>query len=150
MNFGEVPDWYRRFIDPCDILILKTAPMDENGYFNLACPRPIPTPRRSGRAASSSRCRSMPGGVRRAERDPCQPVDYIIDEGSDPLPELKNPPVSDIDRKIAGLIAAEVEDGACLQIGIGGMPNAVCSMLKEAGVKDLGIHTEMLAMGWST
>ncbi len=40
-----------------------------------------------------------------------------------------------------------MEDGACLQIGIGGMPNAVCSMLKEAGVKDLGIHTEMLGDG---
>src|SRR5918994_594466 len=42
-------------------------------------------------------------------------VDYIIAEGSDPLPELKNPPVSEIDRKIAALIAGEVEDGACLQ-----------------------------------
>ena len=62
-------------------------------------------------------------------------------------PRFANPPVSDLDRKIATLIAAEIEDGSCLQIGIGGMPNAVCSLLSEAGVKDLGIHTEMLVDG---
>jgi acyl-CoA hydrolase len=148
MNFGEVPDWYRRFIDPTDILILKTAPMDENGYFNFGMSSTY-----SYATAERARCII----VEVSEHAPVvfgeqsalhvSQVDYIIDEGSDPLPELKNPPVSEIDRKIAGLIAAEVEDGACLQIGIGGMPNAVCSMLKEAGVKDLGIHTEMLGDG---
>jgi acyl-CoA hydrolase len=48
---------------------------------------------------------------------------------------------------VARRIAAEVEDGSCLQIGIGGMPNAVCSLLLETGVKELGIHTEMLTDG---
>ena len=48
---------------------------------------------------------------------------------------------------MARRIAAEVEDGSCLQIGIGGMPNAVCALLMESGVKDLGIHTEMLTDG---
>ena len=45
------------------------------------------------------------------------------------------------------LIAAEIEDGACLQIGIGAMPNAVCSELLASGLRDLGIHTEMLTDG---
>jgi acyl-CoA hydrolase len=40
-----------------------------------------------------------------------------------------------------------LRDGACLQIGIGAMPNAVCSLLRESGVRDLGIHTEMLTDG---
>lgn len=148
MNFGEVPDYYRRFIDPVDMVVIKTAPMDADGYFNYG--------------GASTYCAAI------IERAKCvvvevseyaphtygeenavhvSNVDYIINEGSDPLPEIKNPPVSEIDRKIAGLIAAEVEDGACLQIGIGGMPNAVCSMLKDAGVKDLGVHTEMLTDG---
>jgi acyl-CoA hydrolase len=148
MNFGEVPDWYRRFIDPCDILVLKTAPMDENGYFNFGMSSTY-----SYATAERARCivvevsEHAPVVFGEQSAIHVSQVDYIIDEGSDPLPELKNPPVSDIDRKIASLIAAEVEDGACLQIGIGGMPNAVCSMLKEAGVKDLGIHTEMLGDG---
>jgi acyl-CoA hydrolase len=148
MNFGEVPDWYRRFIDPCDILVLKTAPMDENGYFNFGMSSTY-----SYATAERARCiivevsEHAPVVFGEQSAIHVSQVDYIIDEGSDPLPELKNPPVSEIDRKIATLIAAEVEDGACLQIGIGGMPNAVCSMLKEAGVKDLGIHTEMLGDG---
>ena len=45
------------------------------------------------------------------------------------------------------MIAAEIEDGSCLQIGIGGMPNAVCSLLLESGREDLGVHTEMLTDG---
>ena len=53
----------------------------------------------------------------------------------------------DIDRAVARQIAAEISDGDCLQIGIGGMPNAVCSLLLDSGVKDLGIHTEMLTDG---
>ena len=48
---------------------------------------------------------------------------------------------------MARLIAGEIEDGACLQIGIGGMPNAVCSLLLESGVRNLGVHTEMLSDG---
>jgi acyl-CoA hydrolase len=148
MNFGEVPDWYRRFIDPTDILVLKTAPMDENGYFNfgMSSTYSYATAERSRRIiVEVSEHAPMVFGEQSAIH--VSQVDYIIDEGNDPLPELKNPPVSEIDRKIATLIAAEVEDGACLQIGIGGMPNAVCSMLKDAGVKDLGIHTEMLGDG---
>ena len=64
-----------------------------------------------------------------------------------PCVELPNPEPCDIDRIVAAYIAPEVEDGACLQIGIGGMPNAVCCTLLESGVQDLGIHTEMLTDG---
>jgi acyl-CoA hydrolase len=74
-------------------------------------------------------------------------VDYVIEGDHQPCAELPNPEASEIDRAVARRIAAEVEDGACLQIGIGGMPNAVCSLLLEAGVRDLGIHTEMLTDG---
>ncbi|MGH6892359.1 MAG: acetyl-CoA hydrolase/transferase family protein, partial [Dongiaceae bacterium] len=148
MNFGEAPDYYRRFIEPVDILVLKTAPVDENGFFNFGMASTY-----SHATAERARCivvevsEHAPQVFGEQSAVHVSHVDYIIDDGSDPLPEIKNPPVSDIDRKIAANIAAEVQDGACLQVGIGGMPNAVCSMLKEAGVRDLGIHTEMLADG---
>jgi acyl-CoA hydrolase len=74
-------------------------------------------------------------------------VDYVIDGGAGSIPDVENPPASDVDRKVAALIAPEIEDGSCLQIGIGGMPNAVCTLLRDAGVRDLGIHTEMLVDG---
>jgi acyl-CoA hydrolase len=148
MNFGEVPDWYRRFIDPVDILVLKTAPMDENGYFNFGMSSTY-----SYATAERARCiivevsEHAPYVYGEQSAIHASQVDYIIEEPGDPLPEIKNPPISEIDRRIAANIAAEVENGACLQIGIGGMPNAVCTMLREAGVRDLGIHTEMLADG---
>jgi acyl-CoA hydrolase len=49
-----------------------------------------------------------------------------------------------VDVAAGRLIASEIGDGDCLQIGIGGMPNAVCSLLLESGVRDLGVHTEMM------
>lgn len=53
--------------------------------------------------------------------------------------------LSDIDIEIGKNVAALVEDGACLQMGIGGIPNAVLAQLH--GHKDLGVHTEMFADG---
>ena len=74
-------------------------------------------------------------------------VDYVIDGTGLPLPELPKGAPTDVDREVARLIATEIEDGACLQIGIGAMPDAVCSLLLESGVRNLGIHTEMLTDG---
>lgn len=148
MNFGEVPDYYRRFIEPVDFAVFKTAPADENGCFSFGASSTY-----TQAIIERARCvivevsPHMPRVYGAQSAVHMNDVDYIIDEGGEPLPEIKNPPVSDIDRKIASLIAAEVEDGACLQIGIGGMPNAVCTMLREAGVKELGVHTEMLTDG---
>jgi hypothetical protein len=70
-------------------------------------------------------------------------VDWVVNGGASKLPELKNPAAGPVDRKVAELIAPEIVDGACMQIGIGAMPNAVCELLAESSVKDLGVHTEM-------
>jgi acyl-CoA hydrolase len=148
LNLGEVPDYYYRFIEPIDIVVLKVRPADAKGYFNFG---PTNTWNRAiiDRAKTviveTSTAVPYVFGIDNAVH--ISEVDYILEGDNAPLMELKNPPVSDIDRAIAGPIAAEVEDGACLQIGIGGMPNAVCSLLKESGAKDLGIHTEMLTDG---
>src|ERR1019366_5098613 len=70
-----------------------------------------------------------------------------IEGDNQPAPELPNPEPTEIDQAVARLIASEIDDGACLQIGIGGMPNAVWTLLLESGVRDLGVHTEMLTDG---
>ena len=59
--------------------------------------------------------------------------------GHDPLPP------TEVDRRIGEHVAALVEDGACLQLGIGGIPNAVLELLH--GRHDLGIHSEMFSDG---
>jgi acyl-CoA hydrolase len=148
MNFGEAPDYYRRFVEPVDVACLKTTPMDEHGYFNfggsVSYHRAI-TER--AKCVIVETCERMPFVHGEQESVHASEVDFVIDGGAEPLPEIANPPPTEVDRKVAALIAAEVEDGACLQIGVGGMPNAVCSLLKDTGVRDLGIHTEMLVDG---
>ena len=52
---------------------------------------------------------------------------------------------SEIDETVAKLIVEEIPNGACLQLGIGGMPNAVGSLIAQSDLKDLGVHTEMYA-----
>ena len=70
-------------------------------------------------------------------------VDMIV-EGNNPAPlELGSAAATDIDKKVAELIVEEIPNGACLQLGIGGMPNAVGSLIAESDLKDLGVHTEM-------
>jgi acyl-CoA hydrolase len=141
-NLGEIPDYYRRFIDPPEIAVIKACPKDERGFYNLSL------------AALWERAIMERAKIVVVEESPGLPyleglenavheseVDYVIDGSDDAAPEIPNPPPTDIDRAVAALIAAEIEDGACLQIGIGAMPNAVCSLLLESGVRDLGIHT---------
>ena len=149
VNLGEIPDYYRRFIDPVDIVILKTCPIDEDGYFNLSAAnlwhRAIVERARmvivetsrglpyvhgvaDGRARQRGRLRD------RGRRRPGARAARIRQSG-------------EIDCAVGRLIAAEIDDGDCLQIGIGGMPNAVCAILLESGVRDLGVHTEMMTDG---
>lgn len=150
VNLGEVPDYYRRFIDPVDIAVLKVARMDQDGWFNFG-PSTLWLKALTERAkvVIVEECAAMPRvcGVREEVGIHVSAVDYVIDGDGQALPELPKAPVTDVDRAVARLIAAEIEDGACLQIGIGGMPNAVCSLLAESGIHDLGIHTEMLTDG---
>ncbi len=143
MNFGEAPDYYRRFIE-VDVAILKTAPIDSHGFFNFGGSVTYHKAlTEKARTLIVETDESMPYvyGVENGVR--INQVDYVIDAGKGPLPELANPPAGPVEQKIAGIIAQEIEDGACLQVGIGAMPNAVCELLVDSPVKDLGVHTEM-------
>jgi len=144
MNFGEAPDYYRRFIDPIDVVCIKTCPMDAHGYFNfgLAVANTKAITERA-KVLIVETCARMPYVLGAQESVHLNDVAWVIDGGDGHVPELVNPPMSDVDRRVAALITAEIEDGSCLQIGIGGMPNAVCAALRDAGIRDLGIHTEM-------
>ncbi|WP_462317629.1 acetyl-CoA hydrolase/transferase family protein [Marinilabilia sp.] len=71
-------------------------------------------------------------------------IDYFV-EHDEPLYIHNNAPLSDVERAIGHNVAELVEDGACLQMGIGGIPNAVLAELGNH--KDLGVHTEMFSDG---
>ena len=125
-NLGEIPDYYRRFIDPVDVMVIKTCPVDADGYFNFGMTN-------GWHGAMAERAKIVIVGI-----DPAMPylhgidqglhvsqVDYVIDGAGLPLPELPNAPLTDVDRAVGALIAAEIEDG----------------------VQHLGVHTEMLTDG---
>jgi butyryl-CoA:acetate CoA-transferase len=71
-------------------------------------------------------------------------VTYIVEGDNPPIGELgAGGPATEVDKKVAQLIVDQIPNGACLQLGIGGMPNAVGSLIAESDLKDLGVHTEM-------
>ncbi len=72
------------------------------------------------------------------------PVDHLL-EADYPVPELPDVPFNDKDKAIGDAVASYINDGDCLQLGIGGIPNAIANALH--GKKDLGIHTEMMTTG---
>lgn len=148
VNLGEIPDYYRRFIDPVDVLVIKTCPIDEDGYFNLG---PANLWHRSiaerARLVIVEETPGLPYAYGEDNALHLSEVDLIIAGDDGPPPLLANPPATEADAAVARLIAAEVLDGSCLQIGIGAMPNAVCSLLLDSGVTDLGVHSEMLTDG---
>ena len=148
LNLGEVPDYYARFLDPIAVTVLKTCPMDENGYFNFSVANLwAEASARRANIVIVEVCNTLPyvfgpkNGIHVSE------VDFVIEGDHQPTAELPNPPPGEIDRAVARRIAAEIEDNACLQIGIGGMPNAVCTLLLDSAVRGLGVHTEMLTDG---
>jgi acyl-CoA hydrolase len=148
LNLGEVPDYYTRFLAPVDVAVFKACRMDADGYFNFG-------PSNLWHRAVLERAKivivEVTDGIPFAFGDRngvhVSEVDYIIEGDNAPAPELPNPPPTEADRAVGRLIAGEIGDGDCLQIGIGGMPNAVCGELLATGAKDLGIHTEMLTDG---
>ena len=145
MRYSELPRFYRENIRHVDVAFLQVAPMDEHGFFSF------------GPQASHLRAicdvadkiyvevnTNMPrclGGM-----EDCIHVSEVtgIVEGDNPgMPQMGSIPATDVDRKVAELIVPEIPNGACLQLGIGGMPNTIGAMIADSDLKDLGVHTEM-------
>jgi butyryl-CoA:acetate CoA-transferase len=145
IRYSELPRYYRENVVPGDIAFLVTGPMDEFGFFNFG-------PNCSHLAAVCERAKKIVIEIN--ENMPCclggfentihiSKVDHIVEGENEPVPEMPGAPAGEVDQKVAELIVPEIPDGACLQLGIGGMPNAVGALIATSDLKDLGIHTEM-------
>lgn len=145
INLGELPDYYRRFIEPADIACIKVCPKDENGVYNfggtnLWHPAICETAKLVIVEVTEGLPYTYGQDCGLHEND----IDFIIEGDNAPATELPDLPVTDIDRAVGQIVAENIEDGSCIQVGIGGMPNAVCSALLKSGAKELGLHSEML------
>jgi itaconate CoA-transferase len=124
-----------------DVFMITVSPMDRHGYFSLgtSCDYASTVARDCDMLLVEVN-ENMPR-VFGDNLIHISDVDAVV-ENHAPLIELEDRPISEKDRIIGTKIAEMVPDGACLQFGIGGIPNAVAKFLTDH--KDLGIHTEML------
>ena len=141
-HFSEVPDLLRRFTK-CSLVIAAASPPNRHGYFSLGTNCDY-TASLVGRApffleSNQQMPRTFGGNqVHISQVVGWAEVDYPLVEAHAVVP-------TDKDQAIAALVAERIPDGATIQAGIGGMPNALLAMLK--GHKDLGVHTELLSDG---
>lgn len=146
LTYHEVPSWYTRGYVPVDVSMIKVGPMDEQGFFNLGPAHSITSYTvRAAKTVIAEVNNSIPrclGGNR--ETIHISQIDYLVEGDHKPLVQLPTIPVGDVDRKVAEFVVNEICDGACLELGIGAMPNAIGSMIATSDLKDLGVHTEML------
>lgn len=126
---------------PIDTFITTVSPMDRHGWFTFGTSNDYGTSvARSAKRLIVEVNANMP----RVFGDSLlhiSEVDAVIENTVD-LPETVEAQISAEDTIIATTIAGMIEDGSCLQMGIGSLPNAVCALLD--GRKDLGIHTELM------
>ena len=75
-------------------------------------------------------------------------VDRVVEAGYRPLWEMKTPAPTATDLQIAQNIFPYIPNGATIQLGIGGMPNALGELIADSDLKDLGMHTELCSDGY--
>ena len=147
IRYSELPRYYRDLPDPVDVAMFRVAPMDSEGYFSFG-------PCASHMAAVCSRAKkiavevnvNMPvalGGEIGDEKIHISQIDCVVESSDTEMDVLGAGTTNSIDEAVARLIVEEIPDGACLQLGIGGMPNAVGSLIADSDLMDLGVHTEM-------
>ncbi|AEG13961.1 acetyl-CoA hydrolase/transferase [Desulfofundulus kuznetsovii DSM 6115] len=144
--YVESPTNIRSGQNAPDVAMIVTTPMDERGFFNfsVSCSyeRALCEMARTVIVEVNEKAPRCLGGFQ--ESIHISEVDYIVEGNNEPLIEIPTHQPTEVDKKIAALIVEEIEDGACLQLGIGGLPNTIGKMLAESDLKDLGVHSEML------
>jgi acyl-CoA hydrolase len=141
--FHEIPKLLKHY-RKANVVMTTVSPMDQHGFFSL------------GVSVDYIKAAIEKADKVLIEVNPHSPrtlgncfihisqVTHLV-ECNEALPELMIPPVTRLEQTIGEYVAELVEDGSTLQVGVGGIPNAVTRALKNK--KDLGIHTEMITDG---
>lgn len=141
-RLGETIDMISRCREP-QVASMVVSPMDKHGFFSTGCnvdwgweAAKVSNPRNIILEVNEDMPRTYGNNQFHISE-----VSAIVEDNT-PLFTLPDIPVNDKDRTIGEYIADMIEDGSCIQIGIGGMPNAIANFLMEK--HDLSIHSEML------
>lgn len=146
IRYSEVPRYNRDSATPARVAMMQVSPMDEHGFFNFG-----PSASHSAAVCECAETvivevnENIPrclGGFE--ESIHISKVDMIVEGNNPAIASMGgSAPATAVDEAVAKYIVNEIPDGACLQLGIGGMPNAVGSLIAQSDLKDLGVHTEM-------
>ncbi|MCG2586842.1 acetyl-CoA hydrolase/transferase family protein [Massilia sp. TS11] len=143
-HFSEIPSLIRRREVKADVVFALASPMDENGYFAL------------GLGADYTMAAVEMARTIILEVNPNVPYTFgkchvhvsqvsAIVESEAPVLEVGMPVIGPVQEAIGSYVADLIEDGSTLQIGYGGIPDAVVMQLR--GKRNLGIHSEMIGDG---
>ncbi|CAN7386527.1 acetyl-CoA hydrolase/transferase family protein [Duganella sp. LjRoot269] len=142
--FSELPSLIERGMVPSDVVFSMASPMDEHGNFALSL------------GADYTMAAIQKARVVVLEVNPNVPYAHgqchvhisqvtALVESNEPVIEVGLPKIGPVQEAIAGYVAEMIEDGSTLQIGYGGIPDAVVMQLTSK--HDLGVHTEMIGDG---
>ncbi len=142
--FSEIPQLIERGQVGADVVLSMASPMDAHGYFSISLGVDYTM-------AAIAKARAVV-----LEVNPNVPFAFgnchvhvsqvaALVETSAPLLEVKLPTIGPIQEAIGHYVAEMIDDGSTLQIGYGGIPDAVVMQLTNK--RDLGVHTEMLGDG---
>ncbi len=144
IHLSEIEDLFVDRKINLDVALLQVSVPDRHGYCSL------------GVAVETTLAAARCARIRIAQVNNRMPRTFgntfmhvsefdAIVEASHPLPEVLPEPPTDEQRLIARNVATLIEDGACIQAGIGALPNAILPYLADR--KNLGVHTETLTEG---
>ncbi|MDP3866141.1 MAG: acetyl-CoA hydrolase/transferase C-terminal domain-containing protein [Rhodoferax sp.] len=143
-SFSDIPVMIQRGQIPADVVFSMASPMDEKGFFSLSL-----GPDYTMAAVAKARAIVL-------EVNPNVPFAYgnchvhvsqvsALVESSEPVLEVGLPKIGPVQQAIGKYVADMIDDGSTLQIGYGGIPDAVVMQLTAK--HDLGVHTEMIGDG---
>jgi acyl-CoA hydrolase len=142
--FSEIPSMIERGLIPADVVFTLASDMDEHGYFALSLGADYTMAAvQKARAVVLEVNRNVPFAHGQCHIHISQ-VTAIV-ESDAPVIEVGLPKIGPVQEAIGRYVAEMIEDGSTLQIGYGGIPDAVVQQLTDK--RDLGIHTEMIGDG---
>lgn len=149
MIFRNLAWYYKNFLH-VNVAMVTVSSMDKHGYFSFGST--------CGLAKGITDCADIVivevnentprihGGQDTAIH--ISEIDYIVEGCNSPLPEMPCAKPGIEDMQIASYILPHIVDGATVQLGIGGMPNALGELIAQSELKDLGMHTELCSDGY--
>ena len=140
IRYSELPRYYRDSSDPVDVAVFQVTPMDEHGYFNFGpCASHLGAVCDKAKKIIVEVNRNMPkclGGTENWVH--ISQVAGVVEGSNPPIGQMAAAgAATEVDLKVANLIVPQIPDGACLQLGIGGMPNAIGNLIAQSDLKDL-------------